>query len=80
MRLLVLCAAMLLPGCATLQSVFLPTPVPCAPKDSPSPPKITSNDLLAKFDDYHLILVIAAERNDLIVYAKAADAVIQACK
>ena len=69
-----------LSGCATLKSVLLPTPVSCAPKDSPSPPKITANSLLAKMDDYHLILVIASERNDLVDYAGKADAIIQACK
>lgn len=80
MRAIVLCAAMLLPGCATLQSVFFPTPVACAPKDSPSKPKVTSNALLSKMDDYHLILIGFAEREELIIYAAQADAIIQACK
>ncbi len=75
-----LLAAAILSGCGTLASVMLPTPVPCAPKDSPSPPKITSDALLAKMDGYHTILIIASERNELIVYSQAADAIIQACK
>ena len=76
---LILCCAALT-GCASLQSVFKPTPVACAPKDSPSPPKISPDALLAKMDDRHLILVIASERLDLIDYAGKADAIISACK
>lgn len=71
---------MALSGCGTLKEMLLPTPVGCAPKDSPSPPKVTANALLAKMDDYHMALVIAAEREDLKDYAGKADAIIQACK
>ena len=78
MRALLL--AMLLSGCATLQSVFTPTPVACAPKDAPSKPTTLPNELLAKMDDYHLVLVIAHERLTLIDYAGKADAIIQACR
>lgn len=79
-RTLILACVLALSGCANLASVFMPTPVACAPKDSPSPPKTVSNDLLSKLDDYHMILVIAEERLELITYAAKADAVIQACK
>ena len=79
MRLILCCAAAMLQGCAAL-SALLPTPVACAPKDSPTLPPITSNADLAKLNDFELILVIAAERSDLIVYAKTADAIVQACK
>ena len=77
---LLLCAAVILPGCATLKSALMPTPVACAPKDSPTPPKVTANSLLAKMDDYHLILVIGSERNELITYSAKADAIIKACQ
>ena len=80
MRTLVLLCCIAISGCSTLQSILLPTPVPCAPKDSPTPPKITSDTLLAKMDDRHLVLIIASERLDLIDYAGKADAIISACK
>ena len=71
-----------LQGCAggVLKEILFPTPVACAPKNSPSPPKTVSDGLLAKMDDYHLVLIIAAERLELIDYAGKADAVIQACR
>ena len=74
-----LCVLLVLSGCATLKDVLMPTPVRCAPKDSPAPPKITSNSQLARFDNYHLILVIGAERLELIDYAGKASAIIAAC-
>ena len=82
MKLILCCAAVTLQGCSALSAItaLLPTPVGCAPKDSPSPPPVTQNQELAKLDDYQMILVIGAERNDLIVYAKQADAIIQACR
>jgi len=81
MRLIlaILCCAAI-SGCATIRDTFFPVATPCAPKDSPSPPKTTPNALLAKFDDYHMVLVIAAERNDLIDYAGKASAIIEACR
>ena len=80
MRALVL--LFLLQGCAgnMLKEIMFPTPVACAPKDSPVAPKTVSNSVLSKMDDYHTVLVIAAERLELIDYAGKADAVIQACK
>lgn len=80
-----LCAAALsviLSGCAgnMLKDMLFPTPVACAPKDSPVTPKILSNSILSKMDDYHFTLIIAAERLELIDYAGKADAIIQACK
>ena len=83
MRLILCCAAaLLLQGCAAFSALtaLLPTPVGCAPKDSPSLPVITTNADLAKLNDYELILVIGAERSELIVYSKQADAIVQACK
>jgi len=80
MRILLIACCLALSGCATLASALLPTPVRCAPKDSPSPPKITENSLLSKMDDYHLILVIGSERNELITYSAKADAIIKACQ
>ena len=58
----------------------MPTPVACAPKDAPSKPTTLPDSLLAKMDDYHLILIIQQERLTLIDYAGKADAIIQACK
>ena len=43
-------------------------------------PVITSNADLAKLNDYELILVIAAERSDLIVYGRIAEQIIAACR
>ncbi len=76
------CAALCLTaqGCATAPTASMPTPVACAPKDSPSLPATTSNADLAKLDDRKLVLTIASERLDLIDYAGKADAVIQACR
>ena len=77
---LLLCLA--LQGCAggALKEILFPTPVACAPKNSPVAPKIISDALLARMDDYHLTLIIAAERLELIDYAGKADAIISACK
>ncbi len=82
MKTLALLLCLMLQGCAggMLKEVFFPTPVACAPKNSPTPPKVTSNSLLAKMDDYHTVLIIGAERLELIDYAGKADAIIQACK
>lgn len=74
-----LLAALLLAGCATT-GADRPTPVACAPKDSPAPPVTTPGPDLAKLDDYKLVLTIAAERLRLIDYAGKADAIITACK
>ncbi len=74
---LVIC---ILAGCATAPTASMPTPVRCAPPDSPSPPAITAKADLAKLDDRALVLTIASERLDLIDYAGKADAVIQACR
>ncbi len=48
--------------------------------DAPTLPAVSSNAALAKLDDYALILVIAAERGDLLVYGKQAEQIIQNCK
>ena len=80
MRALLLACCIALSGCAGLKEALYPTPVRCAPKDSPVAPKTLSNSVLAKLDDYHLLLVIAAERLELIDYAGKASAVIDACK
>jgi len=82
MKPIALLLCLVLQGCAggMLKEVFFPTPVACAPKNSPTPPKVVSDALLAKMDDYHMVLIIAAERLELIDYAGKADAVIQACK
>lgn len=80
MRILLIACCIALSGCAGLKEAFFPTPVACAPKDSPVPPKTLSNAILSKLDDYHLLLIIAAERLELIDYSGKADAVIQACK
>jgi len=82
MRLIALLLCLALQGCASgaLREILFPTPVACAPKDSPAPPKTVSDALLGKMDDYHLVLVIAAERLELIDYAGKADAIISACK
>lgn len=78
MRAILLAA--FLTGCTALQTASVPTPVACAPKDSPSPPVTTPNADLGKLDDYKLVLTIASERLSLIDYAGKADAIIQACK
>ena len=82
MRAIALLACLALQGCAggMLKEILFPTPVACAPKTSPTPPKIVSDALLSKMDDYHVVLIIAAERLELIDYAGKADAVIQACR
>lgn len=72
--------AAILSGCATAPTASAPTPVACAPKDSPTVPATTQNAELAKLDDYKLVLTIAADRLSLIDYAGKADAVIQACR
>lgn len=79
--LVILCCAAL-SGCGTLlpKVVQIPVPVPCAPKDSPTPPKTVSNAVLMHLDDYHFILQIAVERSDLIVYSQQAAAIISACR
>jgi len=69
----------ILAGCATTTAIA-PTPVACAPKDSPIVPATSTNAALAALDDYRLILTIAAERLSLLDYAGKADAVIQACR
>lgn len=79
--ILLLCT--MLAGCGTIlpKVVNVPVPVPCVPaKSAPVLPKITPDKLLAKLDDRHLILIIGAERLDLISYSQAADAVISACR
>ena len=82
MRTIALLLCLTLQGCASgaLREIFFPTPTPCAPKNAPTPPKVVSDSLLAKMDDYHMVLIIAAERLELIDYAGKADAVIQACR
>lgn len=81
MRLLIVLLCSMVGACSSLPgAVNVPVPVHCAPANSPTPPKVSPNGLLAKMDDYHLILIIASERNDLIDYAGKADAIIQACK
>jgi hypothetical protein len=72
--------ALALSGCVGLKDVFYPTPVGCAPKNAPEKPKTFSDNVLSKLDDYHYVLVISAERLELIDYAGKADAVIQQCK
>lgn len=79
MKAAILLIAFALQGCAAL-TALMPTPTPCAPKDSPAKPQTMSNDMLRKMDDYHLILIIGEERLRLIDYAGKADAIIQACK
>ena len=80
MRLILCCAAaMALQGCAAL-AALLPTFTGCAPKDAPAMPKVSDNAALAALDDYRLVLTLAAERNDLIVYGRQADAILQACR
>ena len=78
MRILILCCAAMC-GCATAPTASMPTPVRCAPADSPSPPATTANADLAKLDDRQLVLTIASERLDLIDYAGKASAIISAC-
>ena len=80
MKAILIACCIALSGCAGLKEAIFPTPVACAPKDSPVAPKTLSNSVLSKLDDYHLLLVIAAERLELIDYAGKADAIIQACR
>ena len=77
--LMILCCAAIA-GCATAPTASMPTPVRCAPDNSPTVPAFTEKADLAKLDDRTLVLTIASERLDLIDYAGKADAVIQACK
>ena len=79
MRLILCCAAAMLQGCATLQAL-LPTFTGCVPKDAPTMPKVAENSSLASMNDYEFVLVIAAERNDLIAYGRQAEAIISACR
>ena len=82
MRTVILCTCLLLQGCAggALKEILFPTPVACAPKNSPTPPKVVSDSLLSKMDDFHLTLIIAAERLELIDYSGKAAAIIEACR
>lgn len=80
MRILLVLCCIALYGCETMQKAFMPTPVRCAPKETPTPPKITSKVLLDKMDDYHYVLIVGAERLELISYAAQAAPIIQACQ
>ncbi len=81
MRALILLLCTMAYGCSSLPAaVSVPVAVHCAPANSPTPPKVSPNSLLAKMDDYHLILIIASERNDLVDYAGKAEAIIKACQ
>ena len=79
MRLILCCAAAMLQGCAAL-TALLPTFTGCVPKDAPTMPAVALDSALASMSDYEFVLVIAAERNDLLAYSRQADAIIQACK
>ena len=73
--------ALLLAGCASAPvSVSVPIAASCVPADAPGLPATLSNAELAALDDRQLVLTIASERLTLLVYAKQADLVIQACR
>ena len=78
---LALLAPLLLSGClATTPTAQVPVAVSCVPANAPTLPAVTDNAALAKLDDRKLVLVIAAERNDLLSYGVAASMVIEACR
>lgn len=79
-----LCCTAILAGCATTELpkvTQVPVPVPCLEaKDAPTLPATKTKVELQALADEALVLTIAAERNDLIVYGAKADAVIRACR
>lgn len=77
---LMFCLALI--GCASAppQSVSVPVAVSCLPAEVPAAPATLADSVLAGLSDYEFVLRIAAERLDLIAYAKQADALISACK
>lgn len=71
----------LLAGCAQAPvSVSVPVAVSCVPRETPAFPVVSTNAELSALDDGQLVLTIAAERLDLLGYAKQAEAVIRACR
>lgn len=70
-----------LTACSTpVQVVRVPVATTCIPSGAPTPPATSTNEALRAMPDGALILTIAAERLDLIAYAREADAVIKACR
>jgi hypothetical protein len=72
---------LLLSSCASLPTtVQVPVTVSCLPSEVPALPPVLDNPALQRLDDATLILTIAAERLDLLSYARQAEAVISACR
>ena len=73
---------LLLSGCASPlpQTVSVPVAVSCLPANVHALPAISTDAELATLQDYALVLRIAAERLDLLSYARQADAIIAACR
>lgn len=72
---------MLMASCASApQSVNVPVATSCLPASVPEIPRTAESQELASLDDYQLVLRLASERLDLIVYSRQASALIQSCK
>lgn len=72
----------LLAGCASVepQVVQVPVATSCLPTQIPQIPPTKSDPELASMSDADLVLTIAAERLDLLVYSKQADALLKSCQ
>jgi len=78
---LILGALLALSSCATPPpTVDIPVGISCLPAAVPARPASNSNADLKAMDDERLVLVIAQERLELLVYSAKAEAVIQGCK
>ncbi len=71
----------LLAGCAsTPTTVSVPVAVGCLPPNTPSAPITTSSQELKTLSDYELVLRIAAERLELLSWARQITPVLEACR
>lgn len=79
MRLIAFC--LLLGGCASSPSVVsVPVALSCIPTGLPAPPSLRSDSELAGMSDYALVTTIAAERLDLLSYARQITPILESCK
>lgn len=72
-------------GCATdpatIKEVYIKVPVPCLRGvELPAFPEIVDDPVLLSLDDRVLVLTIAREREELIVYSKKLEAAITPCR
>ena len=80
---LICCVAALLSACASVPDapkvVTIPVAVSCVPADTAAAPEIASASQFAAMSDYELVLRIAAERLDLIAWARQIVPILRAC-